>query len=77
LVAGGLGGVVAAKLSDGIPYRSALVAALLVMIWSVITFASPLSEVSLEASSLVPAFVFPVPSSILGAYIYQRAMRDA
>jgi hypothetical protein len=72
VAAGLLGGFVAAKLSHGNPYLSALVSALLVMATSVVFMASPVSEVTFNAVTLLPAFVFPVPCALLGAYLFSR-----
>jgi hypothetical protein len=47
IVAGILGGATAAKLSNGRPYLSALVAGLFVMLWSVILFSSPAQRLAL------------------------------
>src|SRR5882672_9043824 len=44
IIAGALGGIVAAKLSTRQPYLNALISALFVLIWSVVLFASPLAE---------------------------------
>jgi hypothetical protein len=77
IVAGVLGGWVAAKLSANRPFVNAVISALFVMGWSAVLFASPLSEVTFEAITLLPAFVFPAPCALLGAYLYSLGRRDA
>ena len=77
IAAGVLGGVVTAKLSERRPFLNAFVSAVFVMGWSVVLMASPVSEVTFNSITLLPAFVFPAPCALLGAYLFLLRRSDA
>jgi hypothetical protein len=72
ITAGILGGMAAAKLSTHRRYLNAFMSAAIFLVWSLVLFASPLTEAKVEVLSLVEAFVLPIPCALMGAYLFAR-----
>jgi hypothetical protein len=71
-----LGGYVASRVTKRQPYLVAMNAGIFSMLWSVIMYASPVSESRLEIYAVLSSFILPVPLSLLGARWYMRHPGD-
>ncbi|MEA3194307.1 MAG: hypothetical protein QOD26_2640 [Betaproteobacteria bacterium] len=76
IAAGILGGMAAANLSTRTPYANSLTSALVVLVWSLVLFASPLRETKADTLGVIEAFGLPIPCALLGAYVIAWARRS-